>query len=173
MNPHDIDEQLRELLPRLWRFSRWLTRDAAGADDLVQSTLERALSRWDTRRDDHALRPWLFSIAHRQFLDGKRRSRRYAGVLDILRGGAEEAAQPSAEREVIAQSAVQALDRLPSAQRQLLLWVSVEGLSYREVATLLDVPVGTVMSRLSRARQALRRLGDGETPATPALRLLK
>lgn len=173
MDQHDIDEQLRELLPRLRRFSQWLTRDPASADDLVQSTLERALSRWDSRRDDDALRPWLFSIAYRQFLDGKRRTRRYAGVLDFLRGGAAEEAQPSVEREVVAQSALQALDRLPAGQRELLLWVSVEGLSYREVATLLDVPIGTVMSRLSRARQALRRLGDGETPATPALRLLK
>lgn len=174
MDPYDIDEQLRELLPRLRRFSHWLTRDAASADDLVQSTLERALSRWDSRRDDDALRPWLFSIAYRLFLDGKRRTRRYAGVLDLLRGGGvEEAAQPSVEREVVAQSALQALDRLPAGQRELLLWVSVEGLSYREVATLLDVPIGTVMSRLSRARLALRRLGDGEAPATPALRLLK
>ncbi|TAM26108.1 MAG: RNA polymerase sigma factor, partial [Rhodanobacter sp.] len=74
---------------------------------------------------------------------------------------------------VMAQSALQALERLPDEQRHLLLWVSVEGLSYREVAQLLDVPMGTVMSRLSRARAALHRLSDGETLKTPALRLLK
>lgn len=172
MLDHDIDDQLRELLPRLRRFARWLTRDASNADDLVQSTLERALSRWDTRRDDTALRPWLFAIAYRQFLDGKRRARSYARMLEFFRGGAE-AEQPSVEREVIAQSVVQSLDQLPEAQRHLLLWVSVEGLSYREVANLLDVPIGTVMSRLSRARSALRKLGDGEVSKTPALRLLK
>jgi RNA polymerase sigma-70 factor (ECF subfamily) len=169
---HDIDEQLRELLPRLRRFARWLTRDPSSADDLVQSTLERALSHWGSRRDDSALRAWLFAIAYRQFLDGKRRARRYASMLELLRGVAPDE-QPSLEREVIAQAVVQALERLPDEQRHLLLWVSVEGLSYREVATLLQVPIGTVMSRLSRARAALRRLGDGETARAPALRLLK
>ncbi len=172
MRDHAIDDQLRELLPRLRRFAQWLTRDASSADDLVQSTLERALARWDTRRDDTALRPWLFAIAYRQFLDGKRRARRYARMLELFRG--EDAAeQPSVEREVIAQSVVQALERLPDEQRRLLLWVSVEGLSYREVANLLDVPIGTVMSRLSRARAALHRLSDGEQSKTPVLRSLK
>lgn len=172
MSNHDIDDQLREVLPRLRRFARWLTRDASSADDLIQSTLERALSRWNTRRDDTALRPWLFAIAYRQFLDGKRRARRYGNMLELL-GRTATTEQPSMEREVIAQSAVQALERLPEAQRLLLIWVSVEGLSYREVAKLLDIPIGTVMSRLSRARAALRRLSDGEAPDTPALRLLK
>lgn len=168
----DIDVQLRELLPRLRRFARWLTRDTASADDLVQSTLERALSRWHARRDDTALRPWLFAIAYRQFLDSRRHARRYARMLELFRGHAETE-QPSVEREVVAHSVVQALEYLPEAQRHLLLWVSVEGLSYREVAELLGVPIGTVMSRLSRARAALRRLGDGDTPRIHTLRSLK
>lgn len=172
MRDHAIDEPLRELLPRLRRFARWLTREADSADDLVQNTLERALARWDSRRDDAALRAWLFAIAYRRFLDDKRRARRRARMLGFL-GREPEQAQPSPEREVIAQSVVQALDRLPEAQRHLLLWVSVEGLSYREVAGLLDVPIGTVMSRLSRARAALRQLADGEPVPTPALRMLK
>lgn len=172
MRENDIDNQLRELLPRLRRFAHWLTRDASRADDLVQSALEKALSRWDSRRDAEALRPWLFAIAYRQFLDDRRRARRYARVLELF-GRGMDAEQPSLEREVLAQSVVQALERLPEAQRLLLLWVSVEGLSYREVAVLLDVPIGTVMSRLSRARAALHRLGDGEAAMSPALRLLK
>jgi RNA polymerase sigma-70 factor (ECF subfamily) len=166
------DDQLRELLPRLRRFARWLTRDANGADDLIQATLERALSRWRSRRDDTALRAWLFSIAYRQFLDDQRRARRHALLLELL-GRSASVEQPSVEREVVAQSVVEALERLSDEQRHLLLWVSVEGLSYREVANLLGVPIGTVMSRLSRARNALRRLGDGEVPKTAALRLLK
>jgi RNA polymerase sigma-70 factor (ECF subfamily) len=170
-DPTFPDDQLRELLPRLRRFARWLTRDANGADDLVQATLERALIRWGSRRDDTALRAWLFSIAYRQFIDDKRRARRHALMLELL-GRSAPCEQPSVEREVVAQSVVQALERLPAEQRHLLLWVSVEGLSYREVANLLDVPIGTVMSRLSRARTALRRLGDGEVPKTTALRLL-
>jgi RNA polymerase sigma-70 factor (ECF subfamily) len=172
MHDHSIDDQLRELLPRLRRFARWLTRDADNADDLVQSTLERALTRWNARRDDTALRAWLFAIAYRLFLDGKRRARRGTRMLAFLRRDVE-ATQPSLEREVIAQSIVQALDRLPEPQRHLLLWVSVEGLSYREVADLLDVPIGTVMSRLSRARAALRQLAEGGSVQVPVLRLLK
>lgn len=171
MSPHELDQALREQLPSLRRFARWLARDPHAADDLVQSALERALAGWHQRRDETALRPWLFSIVYRQFLDGQRRAQRYAGLLARIGLGAAES-EPSAEREVIARSALEALQRLPVEQRSLLLWVSVEGLSYQEVADILDVPIGTVMSRLSRARQALRRLSEGET-ATPPLRLLK
>ena len=117
------------------------------------------------------LRPWLFAILYRQFLDAKRRSGRYAVMLDHFRAG-RRCRQPSAEREVIAQSVLQAMEKLTPEQRTLLLWVSVEGFSYHEVADMLEVPIGTVMSRLSRARQALHRLSSGDAP-TPALRLLK
>jgi RNA polymerase sigma-70 factor, ECF subfamily len=171
MSDHAVDDQLRQLLPRLRRFAHWLTRGAGGADDLVQSTLERALSHWTSRRNNEALRPWLFSILYRQFLDTRRRSRRYAATLERFQSG-DEATQPSVEREVVAQSALQALQRLPPEQRTLLLWVSVEGLSYQEVADILDVPIGTVMSRLSRAREAFRSVCEGKT-AMPNLRLLK
>jgi len=171
MSDHAVDDQLRQVLPRLRRFAHWLTKGAGGADDLVQSTLERALSRWTSRRDQEALRAWLFSILYRLFLDKRRRSRRYAAALEHLQGG-DEPAQPSVEREVVAQSALEALEQLPPEQRSLLLWVSVEGLSYQEIADILEVPMGTVMSRLSRARAALRSLCDGKT-ATPRLRVLK
>lgn len=170
MNHEDIDEALREVLPPLRRFARALARDPATADDLVQSTMERALVAWSGRRDEQALRPWLFAILHRQFLDHQRRARRYAWLL--ARALPIEDSHPSAERSAVARSALEAFDQLPPAQRSLLLLTSVEGLSYREVSTILDIPMGTVMSRLSRARKALRRLGEGETPAPP-LRLLK
>lgn len=166
MTDHDIDNQLRELLPRLRRFACWLTRDESQADDLTQSTLEKALSHWHQRRDDGALRPWLFAIAYRQFVDNQRRARRYARVLEFL-GRTAQAETPSLEQEMVAQSIVQALNRLPDAQRHLLLWVSVEGLSYRDIADMLGIPIGTVMSRLSRARTALRQLADGEPSAYP------
>jgi RNA polymerase sigma-70 factor (ECF subfamily) len=167
----NLDDQLRELLPRLRRFAFRLTRSTSSADDLVQTTLERALSHWGTRRNEEALQPWLFAILYRQFVDAHRRSRRQASILDRFSLG-QRVEQPSAEREVVAQSMLEALERLPPEQRSLLLWVSVEGLAYQEVADILEVPVGTVMSRLSRARQALRRLCEGETK-TPTLRLLK
>ena len=171
MSIHAFDDQLSELLPRLRRFALWLTRDLSSADDLVQSTLERALSTRAAKRDDGDLRAWLFRILYRQFLDARRRSQRYAWLLGRLRED-DEPAWPSAERELLAQSALAAFEHLTPEQRSLLLWVTVEGLSYQQVADILQVPIGTVMSRLSRARQAMRRYGDGELP-TPSLRLLK
>lgn len=171
MSASELDNALREQLPALRRYARWLARDAHAADDLVQSALERAITHWGTRRSEEALRPWLFAIVYRRFIDGQRRSRRYAGLLSVL-GVAAEPQQPSAEREAVARSTLEALSRLPAEQRSLLVWVSVEGLSYQEVADILGVPIGTVMSRLSRARAALRRISEGET-AAPALRLLK
>lgn len=170
MSTDDIDTSLREQLPALRRYARWLARDPHVADDLVQAALERAITRWDSRRDEEALRPWLFAIVYRRFLDGRRCAKRDAGLLAAL--GTSTETHPSAEREHLARSTLDALERLPVEQRSLLILVSVEGLSYRDVAEMLEVPIGTVMSRLSRARQALRRLSEGETPA-PALRLLK
>lgn len=136
----------------------------------MQASLERAIVSWRDRRVDGDLRAWLFSILYRQFLDAHRRSRRYARMLEFFTG--RDDTQPSVEREVIAQSTLQAFDQLTGEQRALLLWVSVEGLSYKEVAHILDVPIGTVMSRLSRARQALRQLSDGDINR-PSLRILK
>lgn len=167
---HELDEPLRELLPRLRRFAVSLTRNTSSADDLVQATLERAITRWGDKRPEGDLRAWLFSILYRQFLDAQRRTRRYARMVDFFTG--REDVQPSVERTVMAQSTLQAFDQLNTEQRALLLWVSVEGLSYKEVAEILGVPLGTVMSRLSRARQALRQLSDGEI-ASPSLRILK
>lgn len=171
MTKHAIDDQLRDQIPRLRRFAFWLTRDREDADDLVQSTLERALSRWESRQDAAALKPWLFSILYRSFLSARKRSRRYASVLDLFHRIQPEE-YPSAERETAARTALEALQQLSSEQRSLLLWVSVEGLSYQEVAGILDIPIGTVMSRLSRARQALRRSLEGDI-RTPTLRVLR
>ncbi|MEX1827580.1 sigma-70 family RNA polymerase sigma factor [Luteibacter sp. CQ10] len=170
-DPH-IDEALRALLPRLRRFALWLARDPNAADDLVQSTVERALSRWSTRREAESLRAWLFAILYRIYLDGKRRAGFYARILGSL-AQEEEPTWPSAERVAVAHSTLAAFASLPVEQRSLLLWVTVEGMSYQEVADVLQVPIGTVMSRLSRARRALRQLGEGHVPESPALRLLK
>lgn len=169
MNELD-DDQLREMLERLRRFALWLTREASSADDLVQATVERALSRGGQRREHDSLRAWLFSILYRQFIDGKRRERRHARWLAWF-GRGEEAGNAT-EDIVLAQSGLAAFARLPTEQRALLLLISVEGLSYKEAAQALEVPIGTVMSRLSRARAALRELAEG-TNAAPALRRLK
>ncbi|MEJ3590493.1 MULTISPECIES: sigma-70 family RNA polymerase sigma factor [Pseudomonas] len=165
-----LDEQLRELIPRLRRFALSLTRHASNADDLVQNCLERALGSVADKRPDGDLRAWLFTILYRQFVDNHRRSRRYARMLEFFTG--RDDTQPSTERTVLAQSTLEAFDQLATEQRALLLWVSVEGLSYKQVAEILDVSIGTVMSRLSRARNALRQLSEGEI-TRPALRRLK
>ena len=148
-----LDEQLRELIPRLRRFALSLTRHASNADDLVQNCLERALGSVADKRPDGDLRAWLFTILYRQFVDNHRRSRRYARMLEFFTG--RDDTQPSTERTVLAQSTLEAFDQLATEQRALLLWVSVEGLSYKQVAEILDVPIGTVMSRLSRGRRLL------------------
>ncbi|SAI32858.1 RNA polymerase sigma factor [Bordetella ansorpii] len=172
MSVTDQDEQLREMIPRLRRFALWLTRDVHAADDLVQSTLERALSRWSSRRDGGSLRSWLFTILHRRFLDTQRSARRQAAMLGRLYE--PEAPQwPSAEDVAATRGTLEAFGSLSDEHRAMLLLVAVEGHSYQEVSDLLGIPIGTVMSRLSRARQALRRLSEGEQRPAPLLRVMK
>ncbi|NRO99125.1 sigma-70 family RNA polymerase sigma factor [Paraburkholderia sp. NMBU_R16] len=171
MNTDFTDDVLRELLPRLRRFALMLTRNQAAADDLVQGCMERAISRLATRRPDGDLRAWLFSILYRQFLNDQRRAKRYAWIVGML-GHDEEPTAQSTEDLVVARAALKGFDQLKPEQRALLLLVTVEGLSYREASETLMVPIGTVMSRLSRARQALRDLADGHSVASP-LRVLK
>ncbi len=168
----ELDEdRLHELIPRLRQFARALSRDAANADDLVQATLERALRAWSSRNKEGALQSWLFSILYRQFIDEQRRAKRWQRVLDVV-GVAEEPYAPSAERVNEGRATLAAFAGLPTEQRAILLLVSVEGFSYREAADTLGVPIGTVMSRLSRAREKLRHLAEGRA-STPALRILK
>ncbi|MDF4003466.1 sigma-70 family RNA polymerase sigma factor [Luteibacter sp. PPL552] len=166
-----IDDALRGQLPRLRRFALWLARDPGTADDLVQSTVERALSRWSSRREHESLRAWLFAILYRIYLDGKRRASLHARFLGAQ--SHEEPTWPSAERVAVAHATLAAFAALPVEQRSLLLWVTVEGMSYQEVADILRIPIGTVMSRLSRARRALRDLSEGPIPESPALRIMK
>lgn len=167
---HLDDDQLRDMLQRLRRFALSLTREASSADDLVQATVERALSRGGQLQGDDSLRAWLFSILYRLFIDSKRRERRHARWLSWF--GRDEEGGSSTEAIVLAELGLAAFARLPTEQRALLLLISVEGLSYKEAAQALDVPIGTVMSRLSRARAAMRELAEGNTPP-PALRRLK
>lgn len=165
------EDRLRDLIPRMRQFARALTRDGTAADDLVQAALERALRAWASRRKAAALQSWLFSILYRQFIDEQRRATRWRRVLEVV-GAADAVHAPSAERITEGRDALAALEQLPAEQRALLVLVGVEGLSYREVAETLGVPIGTVMSRLSRARDRLRALTDGRAPTT-ALRIVK
>ena len=143
-------------IPDLRRYARALTGDAWAADDLVQDTLERACARWQLWRAGSDLRAWLFTLMHNLFVDGARRALRQAGQRVDVDDVPDELVAPAAGTE-------QALDlqrcllRLPPEQREALLLVSLQDLAYEDVARITGVPVGTVMSRLARARQMLER----------------
>jgi RNA polymerase sigma-70 factor, ECF subfamily len=167
------DETWREELPPLRRFALSLTREPAAADDLVQATFERALSRGEQRRHDGSLRAWLFSILYRRFLDSQRGRRRLRRFLAVLHLRVAESAAPSPEETFLASAELRVFAALPEQQRAILLLVGVEGLSYQEAADVLGVPIGTVMSRLSRARATLSRAASAEADPPRALRLVR
>lgn len=173
--PAAFRQQLLGAIPRLRRYARSLVFDASAADDLVQTALERALSHWhqfDQRRD---ILVWTLSIAHNAYMDDRRRHAR----MPLAEPRADDARGASIDERHAAETPdiglrldlVAALQRLPLEQREPLLLVTLEQLSYAECAELLRIPIGTVMSRISRARVALRALLDGRAPvATQALR---
>lgn len=166
------DERLRELIPRLRRFARSLVPEPASADDLVQATLERALTHAASRRKHDALQSWLFSVLYRQFIDERRRAARWKRIASLF-ASEDEPLAPTPEQVLDTHTSLAAFGRLLPEQRALLMLVSVEGLSYRQAADVLGIPIGTVMSRLSRARQALRTMDDDRVPAAPVLRALR
>jgi len=160
--PPAFRNQLLGAIPRLRRYARSLVFDAASADDLVQTALERALGHWrqfDPRRD---LVLWLLAIAHNAFLDSLRRDRHLDVVApDVLTETQDR--QRHAEPDIGLQLDLSAaLERISPDQRSALMLVVVEQLSYAEAADVLQVPAGTVMSRVSRARAALREVLDGK-----------
>lgn len=164
---------LEPQIPALRRYAYALTRDHAAADDLVQDTLERAISRWMLRAGNAELRAWLFAILHNLFIDGQRAYRRRP-LHDTLDDEADQAGTPATqEAGLIGRDMLAQFGALSQEYQAVLLLVGVEGLAYASVARVLSVPVGTVMSRLSRAREQFRRLLDGERAARPDLRRVK
>lgn len=148
-------------LAPLRRYARALTGDPAWADDLVQDTAERALARAGAFREGTNLRAWLFTIARNLYID-QFRARREIAVEDET---APWRTMETPHREVdglVLRDVQRALYHLPLEQREVLLLVGVEELSYHEAASVLGVPIGTIMSRLSRAREHLRLLLGGE-----------
>ena len=162
---------LEPQIPAMRRYAFALTRDDTAADDLVQDTLERAISRWVLRAGDAELRAWLFAILHNLFIDGQRAHRRRP-LHDTLDDEADQAATPAMqEASLIGRETLAQFGALSPEHQAVLLLVGVEGLAYASVARVLGVPLGTVMSRLSRAREQFRRLMDGErAPGRPDLR---
>lgn len=152
----EIAALLEPEIPRLRRYAYALTRNSEAADDLVQDTLERAISRWHLWRREGSLRPWLFTIERNLFLGGIRKTRRRGEHIGTEALEHIPAADSAQEASAGAHDVLAALDSLPEEQRSVLLLVAVEDLSYEEAAHALGVPLGTIMSRLSRAREKMR-----------------
>lgn len=159
--PHP-DEALRveivELLPRLRRFARALVGNVNDADDLVQMGIERALARADQWRRDMPVAGWMFGIVRNAWIDEVRSRVRQQRIFAPEALG-EHIADPVADQAQWL-PVQQALSRLPDEQREVIGLVLIEGLSYKEAADIVGVPVGTITSRLARAREALQRLLD-------------
>ena len=157
-------------LPRLRRYARALVGDRAAADDLVQDTLERAWTRIAQWRAGSDLRAWLFSIMHNLRVDQLRRPGLAIRAIDDADFAVPTRATQSDGLEVIDLEA--ALARLPEEQRAVLLLVALEELRYEDVAATLAIPVGTVMSRLSRGRERLRLILE-DRPPSATLRVVR
>jgi len=157
MSPPDLSAELVTLLPRLRRFARTLTRNPHDADDLVQLALERALARAHQLRPDAALAGWVFGILRHAWIDELRARARSKRVF-----APEESGQhvgdpgPAAQAEML--SVQEAMARLPEEQRIAVALVLVEGFSYKEAAHVMEVPIGTLTSRLARGREALQTM---------------
>ena len=165
--------RIEACIPALRRYAAALLRNREDADDLVHDCLVRALAKLHTRRDDADVRAWLFAIMHNLFISQLRRNkiRQTAEPLDETHDSAVSM-RPEQESGLHWRDMVRALNRLPVEQRAVVLLVSVEDLSYAEAASVLGIPIGTVMSRLARGRERLRQITeDGE--ARPALRRVK
>jgi RNA polymerase sigma-70 factor (ECF subfamily) len=150
---------LVELIPRLRRYARALVGERSAADDLVQDTLERAWSKLHLFRRGSDLRAWLFTVMHNVHVNRLRA----AHPTDPLEEEMPELAQRATQGDaLLVRDLERAVAALPEAQRRVLLLVALEDLSYEETARVLDIPIGTVMSRLARAREKLRQLMQGK-----------
>lgn len=151
-------------IPRLRRYARAMLGDRAAADDLVQDTLERAWSRLFQWRNGSDLRAWLFGIMHNLRVDQLRRPRLPTRSID--EDDFEVPTRPTQADELELRDIESALGQLPDEQREVLLLVALEEMGYAEIAAALGIPIGTVMSRLSRGRERLRLIMNGEQAPT-------
>lgn len=165
INPDDTTRQaLTALIPRLRRFARVLTGNITDADDVVQASLEKAMLNLDQWQPGTQLDRWVFRIARNTWVDDRRRAHNRIGhddigeMIDLAGDDGVAVAEQNAETRMVRA----AVDRLPGDQRDLVALVMLEGYSYREAADALSLPIGTVMSRLSRAKAALAKHLAGE-----------
>jgi RNA polymerase sigma factor (sigma-70 family) len=156
----EIGERIVGLLPRLRRFARALSRNQHDADDLVQGAVERAWRHIDQLRPGANLASWMFGIMKNAWIDD-RRARGRRGEVALPEDSGEHPAVSPGDADATLWSVSEAMDKLPEEQRLAVALVLVEGMSYKEAAQVLEVPIGTVTSRLARGRAALAvALGD-------------
>jgi len=147
------------LIPRLRRYARALVGERSAADDLVQDTLERAWTKLHLYREGTDLRAWLFTVMHNVHVNQVRAARPTTALDEDMPELAQRAVQGDA---LLVRDLERAVAALPAAQREVLLLVALEDLSYDETARVLGIPIGTVMSRLARAREKVRAMMHGK-----------
>ena len=167
----EFGSRVNELIPRLRRYARALTGERSAADDLVQDTLERAWTKLHLWRSGSDLRAWLFTIMHNVHVN-QVRSRTATPTLPLDDELPDAPVRPTQSDMLEVRDIDSALKRLPVEQREVLLLVALEHMSYQETADTLGIPIGTVMSRLARARERLRLMLGAETGAT-SLKVVK
>jgi RNA polymerase sigma-70 factor (ECF subfamily) len=156
MVERDLRLELVELLPRLRRFGIALTRSVVHADDLVQTACERALIRQDQLRHETKIGVWMYTIMRNLWIDEIRAPRSYLhDSIDAARDVVGDNGEALTEKNNAWAAVRRALDELPAEQRAALILICVNGISYKEAAKILDIPLGTVTSRVARARRAL------------------
>lgn len=155
-----------EEIPRLRRYARALLHDPSRADDLVQDTLERAWGRLGMWRSGSDIRAWLFTIMHNIFVNQVRRKQVIDASAPLSDTETELAARDSTDSTLVLRDLSAALQQLPDDYREVVLLVGLEQMQYGEAAKVLGIPVGTVMSRLSRGRERLQALMGPATQAT-------
>lgn len=163
----DTHRDIEAEIPRLRRYARALTRDIAIADDLVQDCLTRALGKLHLWQEGSDLRAWLFTILHNQYVNHIRRAVREGATVGLNESEPLLRRPPQQSKRLELRDVERAIAKLPEEQRVVILLVGLEGMRYEEVAAILDVPVGTIRSRLSRGREALRRLTGAAPDAEP------
>jgi RNA polymerase sigma-70 factor, ECF subfamily len=157
---NDFGRLLEKEILRLRRYARALTRDVSRTDDLVQDTLVRAIARQHRWQCDTNLRAWLFTLMHNQNADGVRRSVREGIAVEFDDEWPFLSAATDPTGWLSLRDLDRALARISEEQRRVILLIGLEGASYEEAATILDVPIGTVRLRMSRGRKSLRQLTD-------------
>jgi RNA polymerase sigma-70 factor (ECF subfamily) len=158
----DIYRDIEAEIPRLRRYARVLVHDLSGADDLVQDCLTRALAKLHLWQEGTNLRAWLFSILHNQHVNQIRRNLRTGRSVQLDEVDPQLSRPADQDKRLELRDLERALLQLPEEQRAAILLVGLEGFAYQQVADILGIPTGTVRSRISRGRDALRRLMSAE-----------